>query len=647
MTTTHPVQPDSATAASPVVLRLDHVSKVFCESFELARTYAIRDIFGGRPGGAGQLRPGEWLAVRDVSFAVRRGERLLVLGTRGSGKTAIAKLISGVLKPDRGRVELAGRAALVGSSKLGMNPFMTAREYLQLALALRGATPAQADDLCRDVLELSGLSESRDVRVIDLSGQALKYLSLAASLVVPRDISVFDGLGSGGDDPVGQRLDARIEKILTQGTAVVLTSSARRTPASIQRAVILHDGEILYEGLPDAALLIYEKFLRILRKADWATAWSGRRRSTAQAGPNPSDRPDGVTRVELVRRLARRMDDALYVPMMEDELTRTWGDGRPVIVGPYFSDLGFELLYWIPFLAWMRERFGGAGQTVVAVSRGRIGDWYAGVASQYVDVFDLVTTKQFRERYKQRAVELGSFKQGVESGFEQELVDAVAQRLGLRDPGVVHPSLLVHLCARVSRGRLPLAVVGERARYRILTRPSGRPPLPGLPSDYIAASFWFSTGFRDTPAHRAVVATLLREASRRAPVVLLDTKEIAAEERTACDGGTGITVFDTYPYGEERIPTQARVIAGARAYLGTFGGRSWMAPFLGVAALSIYGEAAGHLRLHTAVAEQAFAHLAGAVDVVCRSDGIDPGTAAALLDRLLTSGRPASVRDPA
>lgn len=617
------------------IVRVDRVSKVFCASFELARVYGIRDIFSRRRRDLEHLRRGEFLALRSVSLSVRPGEHVLVLGTRSSGKTTLAKLMSGVLRPDAGRIELAGRAAMVAGGKLGMNPFMSVWEYLQLATALRGVSPDRADETCREILETTQLTDSRKTRLIDLSEIAVKYLSLATSLAVERDLYVFDGMLSSGGDPVADRLNTRLQDILARETTIVLTSNTRKLPPHVDRVLILHAGEILYEGSVETAVAIYQKFERVLQRREDPAAWSPRRIAAAVPEAGATDAP--ASAAEVVLGIARNLDDSLFVAAMDDDLQRAWSDGRPVVVGPYFSEVGFELLYWIPFLAWARERFGRAGQPVVALSRGRVGDWYRSVADQYVDVGDLMPAAQFRQHHRTLTADLGSATQGTESPFERELVRAVAGRLGLGEPGLVHPSGLVRLCSRVSHGKLPIDAITERARYRRLEPQAAREPLSGLPSTYVAASFWFGTGFPNTPEHRAAVGTLVAAASRRMPVVLLDTKGVPEDERRTWDGGAGVTLFDTYTYGEYRLPTQSQVIAGARGFLGTFGGRSWLAPLHGVPSVAVHGERSGQSSLYAAVAERALGGI-GSPMIVRRVETITAETAADLIDQILPRG---------
>ena len=120
--------------------------------------------------------------------------------------------------------------------------------------------------------------------------------------------------------------------------------------------------------------------------------------------------------------------------------------GKPIILGPWLSEAGFELMYWIPFLAWAK-RFGRLdAQRLIAVSRGGAAPWYAGVTDQYEEAFRFYTPDEFRAGNERRIVE----KQGVQkhlelSPFDREIIEKVATQRGITDYEVLHPSVMYRL----------------------------------------------------------------------------------------------------------------------------------------------------------------------------------------------------------
>src|SRR5688500_14030054 len=94
----------------------------------------------------------------------------------------------------------------------------------------------------------------------------------------------------------------------------------------------------------------------------------------------------------VIRRGYRRVAgwvDAMTIGLHTSaELRRLVRDRRPIVVGPWLSEIGFELLYWIPFLRWAQERFDIDPDRVTVISRGGNAAWYAGIGSRYVDILD-------------------------------------------------------------------------------------------------------------------------------------------------------------------------------------------------------------------------------------------------------------------
>src|SRR5687768_11270109 len=108
---------------------------------------------------------------------------------------------------------------------------------------------------------------------------------------------------------------------------------------------------------------------------------------------------------------------------IEDELEATIGKGRRLVVGPWISEVGFEALYWVPFLHWVRTAFHLDPDRVVAVSRGGVGAWYDGVASQYVEIWDQIDPVEFARRNALRGVA----KHYEPSELDAHILDAVGR----------------------------------------------------------------------------------------------------------------------------------------------------------------------------------------------------------------------------
>jgi hypothetical protein len=291
------------------------------------------------------------------------------------------------------------------------------------------------------------------------------------------------------------------------------------------------------------------------------------------------------------RRLARRIEEMLR-------------HDRPVIVGPWTGEVGFELLYWVPFVRHIVTTYAIPSERLIVVSRGGVAPWYRGLAARYTDVFSFFSPDAFRAATEQKK------KQRRVGAFDADVVRRVASGQGLGRVDLLHPGMMYRLFMPFWKELASVARVEQYAQYARLEAGSD-PALAKLPSEYVAARFYFSECFPDTPANRAFVESTIDTISRQVPVVLLNTPFAVDEHRDAdATGGRVFTVGgDMAP--ERNLAIQTAVIGRARAFVGTYGGYSYLAPFCGVSALAFYSETtfkAYHLHL----AQRVFDRLGGA-----------------------------------
>jgi len=589
---TSEVGPGTPRANAAAVLQCDALTKVFCDSFEQGRRYAFRDIVSVWSARRQQVRAGERVVVDRFSVTVRPGENVVVLGMSEAGKTTIAKLLTGMLRPDGGHVRLHGRVGLVRAAKLAMNPFLTVWEYVQLATSICGVEPDVADQCCEDVLAVTRLTDERDKKIVDVRKDRLRYLTVAAALLVSQDVRIFDGIPSA-KDASGDRILAMIRERFERGSNLIFSSVTAGLPDNVARAMILHKGVTLYEGRPDTVFPMYDHFVYRVRRLQHVAERRQEEGKTAGA-PSPPD----PTPAMLIKRAAQSLDRSKVGALVEDQVERAWRGDQPVILGPYLSDVGFEVLYWRPFVAWMREQYGPRSTPVVMVSRGRVAGWYADLTSHYVDVCDVTAVETFLQRNQERIRDAGSVKQTIITDFEQELLDDVAKRFDAPKSAVLHPSVLHRACSKIWNGAVPSEWLRAHARYLRFSETASPPDVVGG-QPYVAVSFWFNSCFSDTQRHRHLVQDVIDELSRRLPVLVIEQP-----------GPLGMGTRDAHervhrvapaPEAEDHLRTQAHIIAGASAFIGTFGGISLTAPFYNRPTMMVYGEASGPFARHAPV----------------------------------------------
>jgi hypothetical protein len=296
----------------------------------------------------------------------------------------------------------------------------------------------------------------------------------------------------------------------------------------------------------------------------------------ALAGQIDRNVEDQLARGGVVER--QRLDEKRLFKRLDQMAA---GNG-PIIVGPWSGEVGFELLYWIPFVDWVRHRWGLDNGRQIVVSRGGVGSWYGSTAG-YRDIFSIVSPDEFRS-----ATEQEERKQRRLAAFDRRIIDAVVAGEGLHDIDLLHPGLMYRMFMPFWRDDSGFATVERFSRYRRLEPPADAMP-PGLPSEYVAVRFYSSGCFPDTPANRAFVRSVLAALTARTHVVLLDPGIAVDDHRDySAEAGARLHTIAEGLSPERNLAVQSAVIGRARAFVGTYGGYSYLAPFYGVPAIAFY-----------------------------------------------------------
>src|SRR5687768_8095670 len=274
-------------------------------------------------------------------------------------------------------------------------------------------------------------------------------------------------------------------------------------------------------------------------------------------------------------RAAELLDEqALLERALDRRVARAVSRGHAV-AGPWTGEVGFELLYWIPFLRRLRKRLRDVELTVVA--RGGSGIWYEGIADRTIDAFDVVDVDTFR-----RETEGESRKQRTVSSLDRRLLKQTRRRheaTAGRAPSLIHPSLLYGLLYPYWKDQLPARMVFDRLAFERLPPPRVDIDLGHLPRPYVAVRFYFSDCFPDTPDNRAFAQRAIRSLAERGPVVLLNTPFAIDDHHDAHAGGVAVSTVSPLMTPANNLAVQSAVIAGASAFVGTYGGFSYLAPF--------------------------------------------------------------------
>ncbi|HEY2945672.1 MAG TPA: hypothetical protein VGN09_24785, partial [Vicinamibacteria bacterium] len=280
--------------------------------------------------------------------------------------------------------------------------------------------------------------------------------------------------------------------------------------------------------------------------------------------------------------------------------------GRPVLAGPFVGEVGHELLYWIPFLTRAAADHPGLRERLTVVTRGGAGCWYANAAARHIDVYEFLSPEEFQRLREEMSRQVGRGQKQTEvSASEQALLDRIRSERGLGDAALLHPSVMYQAYWRLLKEAAP-QLFDRLASYRPLPLPPTPPP-PGLPRDYIAVRFYFNASLPDTECNRRFMVSLLSTLARTTDLVLLNTGMRLDDHHDLDAGAAGrIHTVERFMTPGDNLAVQTAVIARARAFVGTYGGLSYLPPFFRVPSLCFYSERQRFRLGHLEAAQRVF-----------------------------------------
>lgn len=228
-----------------VIINVEHVSIRFnlsSEKFDSFKEYFIKSL-------KKQVSYEEFWALKDVSFQVKRGDSLGLIGLNGSGKSTMLKTIAGVLKPTKGTVMVNGTIAPLIELGAGFDMDLTARENVYLNGALLGYTHSEMEEQYESIVEFSELREFMDVPVKNFSSGMVSRLAFAIATIGIPDVLIVDEVLSVGDYRFQQKCEERIQKMRDKGTTILFVShSLQQVQKICNKIVWLEKGNVKMFG---------------------------------------------------------------------------------------------------------------------------------------------------------------------------------------------------------------------------------------------------------------------------------------------------------------------------------------------------------------------------------------------------------------
>jgi lipopolysaccharide transport system ATP-binding protein len=257
----------------------------------LGRPYRrLRRLPPRRPPATGR-RETFW-ALRDVSFDVRRGERLGIIGRNGAGKSTLLKILSRVVYPTAGEARLRGRVTSLLEVGTGFNPNLTGRENVYLNASIHGLDEWEIEAHFDEIVAFSGIADFLDTAVKHYSSGMFMRLAFSVAAHLDPDILLLDEVLAVGDLAFQQKCLARVEGLTSQGRTVLFVSHNMDAIARFcDRCLWLEGGRIVRDG---PAVEVIDAYVREVFGVSASRSWAGDLAGTAAPlGEGPAGGPEG------------------------------------------------------------------------------------------------------------------------------------------------------------------------------------------------------------------------------------------------------------------------------------------------------------------------------------------------------------------
>lgn len=201
--------------------------------------------------------------LHGISFDVKKGEAIAIIGRNGSGKSTMLKLLTKILRPNAGTVETEGRISCLIELGAGFHPDMTGRENIYINASIFGLGKKEIDRRIDSIIEFSEIGSHIDERVRNYSSGMYMRLAFAIAINVDADILIVDEILAVGDVAFQEKCLKKILEMKANGTTIVMvTHSVEQAQMISDRVLWINDGNLMEDGEPKKVCDDYLEFMR-------------------------------------------------------------------------------------------------------------------------------------------------------------------------------------------------------------------------------------------------------------------------------------------------------------------------------------------------------------------------------------------------
>lgn len=250
-----------------VVLRVDNLSKKFCRTLKRSMYYGTLDIARSMLGlrcNSEKLRKDEFWALDDVTFELRKGETLGIIGVNGSGKSTLLRLITGILPPDKGKISFKGRIGALIAVGAGFHPHMTGRENIYLNGTILGMTRKEIDRKLNDIIDFADIGDFLEAPVNTYSSGMRVRLGFSIAVHCEPDILLIDEVLSVGDLTFRNKSLKKMSEMRQNNemSIIFISHNMDQIQNLCDRGIILSEGKNVFSGQIEEVVLEYYNITR-------------------------------------------------------------------------------------------------------------------------------------------------------------------------------------------------------------------------------------------------------------------------------------------------------------------------------------------------------------------------------------------------
>ncbi len=247
--------------SADALITVEGVSKKFCRNLKRSLWYGMQDlgseILGNPHGGKGELRPDEFWAVKDVSFELKRGECLGLIGRNGAGKTTLLRMLNGLIKPDKGQITMRGKVGALIALGAGFNPILTGRENIYVNASVLGLTRYEVEQSIDAIIDFAEIGEFIDSPVQSYSSGMKVRLGFSIASAFMVDVLLLDEVLAVGDTIFRAKCFKRIGKVLDRAAVIFVSHSEAQVSRICNSSLLLNKGIVSFAGNTADALRYY------------------------------------------------------------------------------------------------------------------------------------------------------------------------------------------------------------------------------------------------------------------------------------------------------------------------------------------------------------------------------------------------------